>query len=234
MKWCQYYTTFVCFADTKDKEDGKMHNNATCSFIKTDDANFAIINKHVLFAFRKKKETIKDLVFQVGSYPLDIDKCIIDISKAHDLVTLKIPDDVWFELEKEGKRYCYCKSWPPKRVVTGETVIYLGFPGCLKERLSRLEYNFHIVALTEVVDSVSENQFVILIDRATWIKRFGVKDISELKDYGGFSGSIIMRLSDNGVTLLEPVGVVSESGVDIEMHIVCHVDYIQKNGKISE
>ena len=232
LKWCRIYTTFVCFADPVEKYQAGIYNSATCTFHDTGSAKFGVTNYHVINGYREKRKEIPDLVFQVGCYRVDIDKYIISEDENLDLATFALPDEVWKALEKEGKQYCFSSKWPPDRIIQGETIFYLGFPGIFRERFTKTEYNFYMVALCEVVDSVSERQFGVAIDRDTWVQQFGIKCISELTDYGGFSGACIFRLPDRQITSLEPVGILFEAGDTMELHFVRHIEFIDSTGKI--
>lgn len=232
LKWALIYSTFIAIAERKGRSEYIVHNNATCSFIDTGVRKFAVTNFHVIEKYRELKQEKANLILQVGSCIIDIEKSIIEENKRLDLVTFQIDDHI---MDINKKQFCSCPNWPPKRAEKEENILYVGFPGKFRETKSTNELYFYVTAFFEVVTDCSEEHFSILIDRKLWTKRFGLKDISEFDNWGGFSGAGVFRLSEEKrVAFLEPLGVMFSACQSYEILLIRHIDFIDANGAIKK
>jgi len=230
LKWVLKYSTFIAIAERKGYSEYMVHHNATCSFIDTGIRKFAITNFHVIEKYRELKKEKANLILQVGSCIIDIEESIIEENKSLDLVTFQIDDNI---MDVNKKQFCSCSNWPPERAKKEENILYVGFPGKFRETKSINEFNFYAVAFFEVVSECSEEHFSVLIDRKLWSKRFGLKDISEFDNWGGFSGAGIFRFNEEKcVAFLEPLGVMVSACQSYEILLIRHIDFIDANGVI--
>lgn len=230
LRLARNYVAFVILAPSPDQPESRIYGNATCSFIDTGSRCFGITNKHVVDEFRDLREENPSMNFQIGSYLFDIENNIIDECDSPDLLTFEIAEDF---MSRIGKSFCPCRSWPPSRAIINETIVFAGFPGQFREQISRDSARFGIVAMLELVLSSSENQFIIFLDRDNWILRFGTRDISELRNLGGMSGTAVFRIREiNRIATLEPIGLIYAGGEEWNWQLAVHIDFIQSNGTI--
>ncbi|MFA6468889.1 MAG: hypothetical protein WCW35_08315 [Bacteroidota bacterium] len=232
MKLCLTYVSFVYFAESPNKQGSRIHANGTCSFVDTGTSKFAITNHHVIEGFRTKQLQFPELNFQIGSEIIDIENRIISESEYHDLVTFRITDE---EMAKFGKTFCFCRDWPPLDAVNDEAIFFAGYPGEFRTQLSPNEVEFQSILMTEVVKSSSPDKFTIVFDKSNWMKLDGPREVSELTHYGGLSGTAIFRLNEKyPIHTLEPIGIIYEGGNVLNIQLVKHISFINKDGVIKQ
>jgi len=225
------YIAFVIIAPPPNQSESRIYGNATCSFIDTGSRRFGITNRHVVEGFRKLREENPNMNFQIGSYVFDIENRIIDECNRPDLLTFEVSEEF---MSRIGKTFCLCRTWPPLRANDDETIVFAGFPGQFREQISQDSARFGIAAMLELVTSSSENQFVIFLDRDNWIRRFGTREISELKNLGGMSGTAVFRRGKNNCIIpLEPIGIIYEGGAEWDLQFAVHIDFVRPNGTIN-
>lgn len=224
------YISFIMLAPSPNQPESRIYGNATCSFINTGSRCFGITNKHVIEEFRDLREEQPNMNFQIESHLFDIENNIIAECDNPDILTFEIAEEF---MRRINKTFCPCRTWPPSRAIKDETIVFAGFPGDFRDQISQSAATFGIVAMLELVTGSSKNRFFIRIDRDNWIRRFGTREISELENLCGMSGSAVFREREiNRIATLEPVGVIYAGVEGRDWQLAAHIDFIQSDGTI--
>ena len=229
-KWVDKYVSYIFFADPVSKQDSKIFDSASVTFIDTGQRKIAVTNEHVISEYRKLVKVHNDINFQLGSFSIDIESRLIDINKHCDLATFYIKPK---EIESLNRQFCFTKSWTPKRIKEEELLIFAGYPGAFRDKIKYNYVHFDSAIYTEQIISVSDDSFKIALDRQSYKHFLGNRKNSELTDLSGFSGAGVFRINQNNpISYLEPVGIIFEGINEWQLQMGSHIDFIDKYGKI--
>lgn len=223
------YICPIAIGPDKTKKDN-IYNAGTVSFVDTGDRKLMITNDHTLENYYKLKKETMNAKIRVEHLIFDSDDRIIDKSKFYDIVTFSIEEE---ELKQMNKNFAFSNEWPPNRAVKNEHIVFVGYPGNFRERVSNDEVKFEIVPFFGKVISSSDEKFTIYFDDNRQ-KLYGYRELSELDNIGGMSGSLVLRTANNKIFHLEPIGILFESSDDGKMILVRHLDFINSDGSIKK
>lgn len=230
MKWCLNYVVPAIIADPPEQPNAKVYANGTCSFFDTGIRKLAVTNWHVVEAFHLQKIKKRDVIFQLGPLIFDIENRLIDSDKIRDIAVMDITEA---DLKVINKQSFQCLDWPPERVKKDECVAFAGYPGIFRSIPGNQRILSQSVLMLELVADSSSEQFIIELQRNEWVKQLGIRDISELTSFGGFSGAAVFRLKNiQPIAVIEPVGIVFEHGETFDIHRIRHIDFINADGTI--
>lgn len=232
--WANLYVA-GCYIVNSDIENPKIYSTATFSFIDTGFKKLGITNEHVLRKFEQLDQKEKSVDFYVGSFCFNPLELLIDRSSKLDIATFDFDD---IELSEIGKNRCFCsvEKWPLPRVDEMDTVLFSGFPGqYVKKGIPEL--SFYSISIMEMVHSVDKDQFTLFRDfkSKNYEKINSAIDVSNFKDQGGFSGSLVLKVTKKGLlNTVVPCGLVYQGLNSFgQITYVRHIDFISKDGLLS-
>ncbi|MBI5016839.1 MAG: trypsin-like peptidase domain-containing protein [Deltaproteobacteria bacterium] len=167
-------------------------NNGTICLVDFGRGPCGITCWHVLDGYRKAREGIDDVLFQVGSTDLDPIAQLIDEDERLDIAVIEFTAKQAGEITAGGKigsEFFRPVTWPAPAVHQGEYVVFGGFPGSMRTLMSFNEIDFPSWSSGgSQVSSASDYQFVSAFERLFWVKSFGEAHNMDLTALGGVSG----------------------------------------------
>jgi hypothetical protein len=167
--------------------------NGTMTFVDLGAGHLGITCQHVIASYRKMRERVEEVVFQVGGVEIDPLSQLIDEDATIDLATIGLTSEQARAIASDGEiGSCVFRprTWPPPVLEVGDYVAFGGFPATLKTvvRFDELVFgswsngNSHI-------SSVSDLGFRSKLNRDYWVVPFGGGGHQmALKAFAGMSG----------------------------------------------
>lgn len=205
------FSKALIFGQRPSRDRPTEIRNGTATLANLGAGPIAITCQHVIACYRRQREQVDNMVFQIGDVDLDPLQQLIDENARLDLAVIRLTEPQIRAITAEGEiGSCVFqpKSWPSPPQKTGEFIAFGGFPGKLKSAVSfeDLEFGSWSSGASEI-SSVSEYQFVSAFDRSYWVTSFGGERHMELTALGGMSGG--PAFTNRGL-YWDFVGIVSE------------------------
>lgn len=164
----------------------------TMTFVDLGAGHFGITCQHVIACYRKMRESMEKVIFQIGGVEIDPLSQLIDENTKSDLATIGLTTELARAIGPDGEiGSCVFRprTWPPPVLKVGDYVAFGGFPATLKRVLSFDELVFGSWSNgASRICSVSDIQFVSKFDREYWVAPFGDEHHMTMTAFGGVSG----------------------------------------------
>ena len=166
--------------------------SGTITFVDLGAGPFGITCQHVIACYRKMRESMEEVVFQIGGVEIDPLSQLVDENPKIDLATIGLTTELARAIGSDGEiGSCVFRprTWPPPVLKVGDYVAFGGFPASLKRVISFDELVFGSLSNgASQISSVSDFQFVSKFDREYWVVAFGGERHLTSKAFGGMSG----------------------------------------------
>jgi hypothetical protein len=222
------------FGERPSRERRVEITNGTVTLADLGRGPIAITCQHVIAGFRRMREEVERVIFQLGFVDFDPIEQLIDEDERLDLATIRLTEEQAKAVTSEGEiGSCIFKpaSWPPPLPKKDEFVSFGGFPGTLRSVSSfdELEFGSWSSGASEI-SSVSDFQFVSAFKREYWVKSFGEKHHMDLNALGGMSGgpAFIKRK-----LYWDLVGIVSQYHENYDTVVFSSLRSVQDDGTIT-
>lgn len=186
--------------------DGNKVVNGSGFFVDLDE-KLLITNHHVVEGWRSIKKVTPGTKFQLGSISIPIESLLIDEDKNLDLATIKVPNEIFKEINLSLYKEFYISDALSSRISQkGDIVTLCGFPGSIRHDGDGYS-NMHISTISEPVTDVSNNKTLVTFNRENWVQTLGVNTPENLTSLGGFSGGPVFYYDRGNINY---VGTISE------------------------
>lgn len=199
-------------------EDGQGQTlNGTITLLHTAKELLGITNAHVADALANCTDQIGNRC-QIGGAYLDPARLMAK-HPSLDLATFRLSSVVIGQIALlndgsvgEGFKHqaATVTNWPPAPPIEGAPVMYGGFPGAYRKKLDDGNVNFGFFWFATKVQSVSEKNIGMVIERESSVS-IGEVVLPDKADLGGWSGGPVFRIVEqNLLETLELCGVIYE------------------------
>jgi len=203
-------------------------NNGTICYVNTGTCELGITANHVYQKYLVDlEEHGPDAVeCQFGGSTISPEKHAVAQSRKRDLATFQIPEVFVTAAFRNPRTQHHPTTWPPARAVTGDVVVYGGYPGVIRvERGAVADLPFQWI-LGRVSDTGYEN--IVLEPQFRTSQWLGDQ---RNDNPGGMSGGPVFRVLEETITRLEIVGFIHEFSYE-EAILARHADAVLADGAI--
>lgn len=222
------------FGERPSRTRPTVVRNGTVSFVDLGSGPIGITCSHVLREYRRMLKEYGSIVFQIGDLELDPIEQLIAENVELDLATIRFTEDQAKAISSEGEiGSCFFRppSWPPSPVLAGESVVFGGFPGDLRERPAHDEVVFLSWSSGGCsVTSSHDDRFSTQFEREYWVSSFGAPNHMNLQALGGMSGG--PAFVHRGLHF-EFVGIIYEFTEAFDIMFFRHSSSILADGSIN-
>lgn len=211
---------FWWFDDSAPLGQSILHNGTIC-FVNTGTEVLGITALHVYEGYLADKSKVPSLICQMGGVTVEPEKYINRVSKAHDLVSFKLPSVL-----VGGARVTVhnAAKWPPSKLKKGDLVILGGYPGTRRDE-DIGHANFDFVSFVGRITQDSDDHFSIYLDipNSHWPQGISV---GENPNLGGASGGPVFLLRTAPIETIEFAGIVYEYSQQFELVFARHAEQL--------
>lgn len=208
--------------------------NGTVTLFDLGIGPLAITCSHVLTEFQKFRDELGNIVFQIGNVDFDPIAQLVDDCTALDLATIRLTPEQSQAISAGGEiGSCFFRptDWPSPVVAAGESVVFGGFPGGLRERPAHDELVFGSWSSGgSPVTSSHEDRFSCQFEREHWVSSFGGPHHMDLRALGGMSGGPAFVYRN---LHFEFAGIIYEFSEAFDLMFVRHASAINADGSIA-
>jgi hypothetical protein len=185
-----------------------LHNGTIC-YLHSGVSELGVTANHVLGEYLRDLEQFGTPVIecQFGGSTIEPEKRVIAQNKALDIATLSVPE-VFVTASAHNRKHQHTPvSWPPRRAIPGELVLYGGHPGILREgKVRTADLPFQWIGGS--VGDVSPQVIVLEpgFETLTWLNPEPGATFN--RDFRGMSGGPVFRVVEDVVVRLELVGFI--------------------------
>jgi hypothetical protein len=177
----------------RDDEGHLKLRNGTVFFVSAD-RTFMVTADHVFAVYLEARNRFGDFArCQVGNLRMDPEDRLIARSAPLDIATFMISPD---EVRRTGDGR-FAMSFDPMVPQMGKGVLFAGFPGIARRRLSEREIENGIFTALTVADNVSDRGISGHFDRQYQVDKPGRPTAPEGYDIGGVSGGPLVTMVDS-------------------------------------
>lgn len=215
----------------RDEEGHLKIRNGTVFFVSADQT-FMVTADHVVAAYLDARNRFGNFVrCQIGNLRFDPERRLIARSESLDIATFAITSE---EIKRsyDGR---FAMSFNPMNPQIGKGVLFAGFPGLARRRLSEREIESGIFTALTVADNVSDREISGHFDRAYQVDKPGRPTAPEGYDIGGVSGGPLMTMVDSAnLAYWRLGGVMTEFSTSLEIFRATRADFILPDGTLKK
>lgn len=222
------------FGEKPSKDKYIKVNNGTITLVELEGHPIGVTCFHVIDAYRQINDG-ENYVFQIGNLEFNPLERVIGESPKMDLVSIDLKGINVNELimrEGIGSEFFVPPCWPPKKIKSGDYVVFGGFPGKWRQYLSWNEIVFDSWSSGgSKVSSVSEKHFICQFEREFWVESFNLHDHDglDLHQLGGLSGGPVFI--HRGL-YWELIGIIYEFSEGFDLMYIRPADLLNYDGTI--
>lgn len=218
---------------------GDVAHNGTAFVLNTGEKVFGVTAAHVYHEYVKDFEAGNTAICQFGELEIPLQQRLISIGKRDsiDIATIELTAS---EVRRLSDRVLTGdhSTWPPGAPAIGQAAVVAGYPGVERIRRDRFDYSFGTACFNTPVSSVSEHQFVCVLERKEWIDVFGKGLPPENFNLAGISGAPVLTLiqTESGLAVWRLAGIAYQAVASEllgEVLVVNHGKLIGSDGKVS-
>jgi hypothetical protein len=201
-----------------NKEAG--YNTGTGILLSLRGEYFVATAWHVLEEYELGRMAGHEVVVLIDNVLLEPPRFTF-VDRDNDIVLVSVPEALAQEMD--AVPYDPGERWPPRRVTSGDVVFFCGLPAYLRSDEGDGELVFGNMSLVLSVESASEHQFVLKLERQDWVDLGRVPLPGEDVFLGGLSGAPVFVMDDLSYPL---VGLISEIGQSLPLMFVKSLAHI--------
>jgi hypothetical protein len=212
----------------RDEKGGLKIRNGTVFFFESGGQTFMVTADHVFAAYLKARNELGARC-QLGNLRMDPEDRLVARSARLDIATFLVTPD---EIERTGDGK-FAMSFDPMNPQTGKGVLFAGFPGLARRRLSELKIESGIFTALTVADNVSDRGISGHFDRQYQVDKPGRPTAPEGYDIGGVSGGPLVTMVDSAnLSYWRLGGVMIEFSTSLEIFCATRADFILPDGTL--
>jgi len=214
-----------------DAKGGLKVRNGT-TFIVSADRTFAVTADHVFAGYLKARQAFGDVArCQLGNLRFDPEDRLIARSASLDIVTFRIaPNEIG--RTHEGR---FAMSFHPLIPQGERGVLFTGFPGLARNRLSEREIETGIFTALTVAENITDVQISGHFDRERQVDKPGRPTSPQGYDIGGVSGAPLVTIVDSAsLHYWRLGGVITDFSTSFEIFYATRADFILPDGTLRD
>jgi hypothetical protein len=214
----------------RDKRGDLKIRNGTAFFFVAADQTFMVTADHVFAAYLEARNSFGNFArCQIGNLRMDPEDRLIARSAPLDIAIFLISPD---EIKRSGDGK-FAMSFDPMVPQMSKGVLFAGFPGIARRRLSEREIENGIFTALTVADNVTSRQISGHFDRARQVDKPGRPTAPEGYDIGGVSGGPLVTMVDSAnLCYWRLGGVMTEFSINLEIFYATRADFILPDGTL--
>jgi hypothetical protein len=180
-------------------------SGATGSVLRIGSRFFVLTASHVLAGYETFTSQDPESIWQVGNFGFEPIARVIARNTRADIVVLNISEQ---EAHAIGASVASAShGWPPPPPAVGQHVFMSGYPKILRDISAAGKIESGPLSMFLRIDSVGEDYFCCQAEREELIDCNGDSVLPEQLDFGGWSGSPILLVTQLSYPI---IGIVSE------------------------
>jgi hypothetical protein len=215
----------------RDEEGHPKLRNGTVFFVSAEKT-LMVTADHVFAEYIEARDRFGDFArCQLGNLRMDPEDRLIARSAPLDIATFAITPD---EIRRTGDGK-FAMSFDPMVPETGKGVVFAGFPGTARRRLSEYEIESGIFTALTVADNISERKISGHFDRERQVDKPGRPTAPEGYFIGGVSGGPLVTMVDSAnLCYWRLGGVMIGFNTSFEIFYATRADFILGDGTLNE
>jgi hypothetical protein len=216
----------------RDENGDLKMRNGTAFFFVSANRTFMVTADHVFAGYLEARERFSHFSrCQLGNLRFDPQDRLVARSATLDIATFAIGSDE-VRMTGDGK---FAMSFDPMIPQTGKGVIFCGFPGLERRRLSEREIESGIFTALTVADNVTDREISGHFERERQVDKPGRPTAPEGYDIGGVSGAPLVTMVDSAnLCYWRLGGVMTGFSKSLEIFYATRADFINADGTLTE
>lgn len=222
------YTMCVSFSAPYGEEWLPLKTGSAFA-VKTPNNLFLVTANHIYQEYLEFSGKYKNARFQIGSLEFKLRERLIASNARSDIATFSLLED---ELLIQGK--VPISSWPPIDPVADQGIMFSGFPGKERTRLTANAHSAGMFIATGRVYSVTSEQIKTTFEHDLLVDVMGDGKLpGHGYDVGGMSGGPLLTLIERGSILSWRLGgIISEGFPEADLVIARSATGITEFGSV--